>query len=121
LPNGWPVKITDGTNVLGTPANPLVVDDTDTPATVATVTDVPASVIPVTLLAANAARLSFTIYNGSNRPLTIKCGAGPTATSRTTKLPPEMEWFPDVRYTGIVTGFWAAGAVGSAAVTEYTP
>lgn len=94
---------------------------TETPSTVATVTDVPASAVPVLLLAANANRLSFTIFNGSNRPLTIKCGAGVTATSRTTKLPPEMEWHPDVRYTGIVEGFWAAGATGSAAVTEYTP
>jgi hypothetical protein len=129
---------------IGVTGNPLVVDVTQiTPDTVvadqgepntndkawpvkmqgagtAIVTDVPVSAAPVVLKVANAARLSITIYNDSNRPLTLKCGSGVTGTSRTTKVPPQMEWFPDVRYTGVIEGFWAAGATGSAAVTEYT-
>jgi hypothetical protein len=41
--NSWPVKVTDGTSVLGTPANPLRVDTTGTttqPANIAQINDV---------------------------------------------------------------------------------
>lgn len=116
---GYGANIILGTVVANQGTTPWIV--ADQPAVTPAVTDVPASAVPVVLLAANAARLSLTIYNDSNRPLTVKAGLAPTATSRTAIVPPKMEWFPDVRYTGVITGFWSAGATGSAAVTEYTP
>lgn len=119
--NGWPVKLTDGVDVLGTVAHPVQVSETSTPAGTSTVTDVPASVVAVTLLTANASRIAATIFNDSNKALTLKLGAGVTSTSRTTQLPPKSEYTLPARYTGIITGFWDAGATGSAAVTDLSP
>jgi hypothetical protein len=117
---------------IGVPGNPLTVDATvtatigdvvmeDEPIATSVVTDVPASPTPVTLLLANVARRSFSIFNDSDRILTIKLGPAASLSSRTTKLPPQWVYSPEVRYVDIVTGFWAAGATGSAAVTELTP
>jgi hypothetical protein len=91
----------------------------DTPVGTATVTDIPASPTTVILAPANSSRISITIFNDSNKALTIKLGSGASATDRTTQLPPKSEYNMLVRYTGIITGFWAASASGSAAVTEF--
>ena len=93
----------------------------DTPVTTATITDVAASVSTVTLLAANADRITASIFNDSNRILTIKLGSGASATSRTTQVPPKWLYELPARYVGIITGFWATGATGSAGVTELSP
>lgn len=110
--------------VQGDPAGtPIPVDASisDVAASTTIVSDVPTSPTTVVLLAPNSARLQLTIFNDSNRQLTIKLGAGASAVSRTTQIPPRSEYAPPTRYTGIITGFWDAGATGSAAVTELTP
>jgi hypothetical protein len=94
------------------------VDEADASDSTVDITDVPVSVAPVTLLAANPSRIEALIFNDSNKSLTLKLGTNPTASSRTTVLPPGSDFTPSSRYTGIITGFWASGATGSAAVTE---
>jgi hypothetical protein len=63
LANGWPVEITEGTNVLGTVLHPLVTTGTFTPASSSTavVTAVTVTTSSTTLLVSNSSRKGFTV------------------------------------------------------------
>ena len=113
----------------GIASNPLRVDPTgstpqpiveDRPANAA-VTSVAASVITVTFLIANTSRRMASIANDSKQSLYIKLGTGASLISYTVKLGEDDYYeLPFPAYTGIITGVWEAGAVGSALVTEIT-
>jgi hypothetical protein len=97
VPESWFVELTDGTNVVGTDANPIRVDPTgttvqpvDTPVSstssapaAQTVTSTSASI-----LAANANRLECTIVNTGIVPIFIGLGKVPTATAYHIALSP---------------------------------
>lgn len=121
LSGGWPVKITDGTNVLGTSSNPVIVDparpSTGTHSTVA------ASTSAVTILAANSARKGATIYNRSNRDLAIILATTtPTSSVFDTLVQNNGYYELPFGYTGIVKGIWINGSSPSndAQVNELT-
>jgi hypothetical protein len=113
--NAWPVKITDGTNVLGTNTNPIVVSTGGSTATV--VTEVASSITNVTLKAANTLRTGLTIFNASTAILYVKLGATATSADYTLQMAPSSYYEVPSGYSGRIDGIWVA-ANGFAYVTE---
>lgn len=74
-----------------------------------------------TLLAANSARIGATIFNESaSAAMTVLLGAGTqSATVYTVKIAPGGYYELPFRFTGRVSGQWAA-AVGNARITEFS-
>lgn len=63
LAGAWPVEITDGTNILGTPANPVNVTSVPESSNSATITQVVLTAnTSTTLLSANASRKKFIVF-----------------------------------------------------------
>lgn len=122
LANGWPVKITDGTSVLGTVANPLRVDPTTSSAAVVTPVAAPVTTATTVLLAANPARRGLVIHNNhATRFLYVKLGTLGSATDHSNRIPPRGTWeLEQPVYTGDISGAWTAGTGGTAQVTELT-
>ena len=128
LANGWPVKITDGLNVLGTFANPLRIDPTGTTvqptkevrSTVAVPSSVPQSAVSVVLLAANAARLGMTIENNSTANLFVQFGPVAAIPGFAVKMIPGSYFEMPFGYVGVLSGIWDAAGGGTAEVTEET-
>lgn len=91
---------------------------TSTPSVVA------ASLVTVTILAANTARTGATIVNANVAGagiLFLKLGAGATL-DLDIPIAPAGYYEVPFGYTGIITGVWAAVAVGSqATIDELTP
>jgi hypothetical protein len=123
LANAWPVEVTDGTNVLGTNANPLVITGSvsSSKSTTGTITSVPGSTSSVTLLASNANRVSATIFNdtSSGDVLYVALSASASTTAFTIKLWPGSYWELSTDYTGTISGIWSVGT-GNARITELT-
>jgi hypothetical protein len=82
--------------------------------------DVPASTIGLILLAANLNRVGASVYNDSTSPMTIKLGAGITATNFTAQLTGGSYYEVPFGWTGPITGMWTT-AVGAARIDEFTP
>lgn len=123
LANAWPVELTDGTNVLGTNAHPVVITGSvvTSKSSTGTITSVPGSITSVTLLASNANRISATIFNDapSGNILYVALSASSSTVLYTVKLWPGSYWELPVDYTGIISGIWTANT-GDALVTELT-
>lgn len=112
-PNVLTVDIREGIN--------LVNDGELRPATTS-VDAVVYSTSMVILKGSNETRRGLSVYNDSNRNLFLKEGSDATTESWTVKIPPNALYelaFPP--YTGVITGFWAAGGSGKARVTERKP
>jgi hypothetical protein len=131
LANGWPVEITDGTNVLGTVAHPVnvagtVVATPTTPPTTATDYSIASSATSVTLLPVNTNRKQATFFNDSTAILYIDLSGGTASTSHyTVQLYPNGYYdlplcAEGTVYTGQITGIWAT-VNGNARITEVTP
>lgn len=135
LANGWPVKVTDGTSVLGTASAPLRTDPTGT--TVQPVTTPKSSTVgacastAVTssssqILAANASRKEVIITNKDVVTVYIGLGQTPTATAYHASLSPcavandgTGGVFISDLFTGAINAIVASTA-GSVVIAELT-
>jgi hypothetical protein len=107
--------------ILGAVIGPVNIDIR--PATTSIVTSVGVSVFPVVLLAANLGAIPrvASFYNFANRFCFLKLGAGASVASFTVRLGPSSFYeITDPGFEGVVTGVWAAGAIGAMLVTELT-
>lgn len=105
LANGWPVEITDGTNVLGTPAHPLVtIADTNTSNTSSITQVVLVANTNTTLLAANANRKKFIVFIPKSVTY-IKYGVTASATSFTWTAQTNNATIDDTIWTGQIDIF----------------
>jgi hypothetical protein len=111
LANGWPIKITDGTNVLGTVLNPLVTTGTFVPvsSSTAVVTAVTVTTSPTVLLATNTSRKGFAIQNQDTVAF-IKFDSTVTTSLYSYELPRKGILEKD-NYNGPVTAVTASGSV----------
>ena len=129
LANGWPVKITDGLNVLGTFANPIRIDPTGTTvqptqevrSTAAAPSSIPQSAVSVVLLAANAVRKGMTIENNSTANLFVQFGpVSAIPVGYAVKMIPGAYFEMPFNYVGVISGIWDSAGAGTAEVTEET-
>jgi len=132
LANGWPVEVTDGTNVLGTSAHPVRIDPTGTtvqpvsgtvtaaaPASsTSTVSRVATSTTAATLLAANASRKGFIVSSEAGITY-ILLGSGTVTTTNYTRQLPATSSLENDLWTGAVSAIRASGT-GNVQVTEMT-
>jgi hypothetical protein len=124
LANGWPVEITDGINILGTSAHPLIISGaiTTNKATTSSITTVVSATANTTLLAANANRIFASIYNGANKTAYIKLGTAASTSSFSIQLLPNSYWEVPNDWAGAINAVWANGVNGNnALITELSP
>lgn len=115
LAGAWPVEITDGTNVLGTSANPVnIITAVSSTATITQV--VLTNNTNGTLLSANANRKSAIIFVPS-QTLQIKYGATASTTSFTYKVTSANTTITVTGYTGRIDAF---GSGQTVTITELT-
>lgn len=128
IPDSWNVKITDGTNVIGTSmSNPIyvsgAVDVIYNTNPGATVTSVLSSATVITLLSASTGnrRGVMMFYNGTKN-LFVKLGTGASLTSFSFRMAAKSYYELPFNYTGIITGIWdsAGGADNFVNITEIT-
>ncbi len=103
---GWPVKITDGTNVLGTSVNPL--QTISAVASSSVVTNVTTTGSNLTLLAANPNRKKAVLYCEASTQY-IKLGATASATSYTYKVTTNNTVIEITNWAGIIDSTGTAG------------
>lgn len=115
--NGWPVKVTDGTNTLtmdGDGAANVSIQG----STTAAVTSVPGSGTNVTLLTSNSGRDMASFYNNSTSYAYLKMGATASTSSFSVKISPSgLYELPVPAYAGQVDCIWDT-ANGAMLITE---
>lgn len=104
--SGWPVKITDGTNVLGTSSNPL--QTLNAVASTSTVTNVTTTGSNITLLAANPNRKKAILYVETSTQY-IKLGATASTTSYTYKVTTNGTTIEITNWAGIIDSTGTSG------------
>jgi hypothetical protein len=107
------------------PSAALIGDVRPAPAATSPITAPAASATSATLLAANTARLGVLLTNDATGTLYLAFGAvTASATNHTVQIPAGGYWeLPSTgyRFTGALSGVWAAGATGNARITEIAP
>jgi hypothetical protein len=94
---------------------------TVTTAGTATLANIGDAASTTSLIAVNTARLHAMCFNDSASILYINYGASASATAFTYRVEPYGTWTMDLPvYTGVINGFWATDAGGSARCTEIT-
>jgi hypothetical protein len=120
LANGWPVKLTDGVLLLGTPANPLEVNDTKAALTPSAPTLVSVGVASAVAVAANAARKGLVLTNTSNKNISFGVGAAAVLNSGITLTPNGVWVMDEFTFTTSAINAIAGGAASNLAVQEFT-
>lgn len=87
---------------------------------IASVTPLDASTNTITLATENEARHALTIYNDATKALHVKYGSGASSSSYSVMVPSKGYLEIPAVYDGILTGFWAVGAIGKAMITEFS-
>lgn len=115
--NGWPVKVTDGTNTL-TMDSDGAANVSIQGSTAAIVTSVVGSATNVTLLTSNAGRDMASFYNNSTSYAYLKMGATASTSSFSVKIAPgSLYELPIPAYAGQIDCLWDT-ANGAMLVTE---
>jgi hypothetical protein len=105
LANGWPVEITDGTNVLGTPSHPLSVTSATATSNTSTITQVVLTAnTNAVLLAANSNRKKFIVFIPKSITY-VKYGVTASATSFTWAAQTNNATVDDTIWTGEIDIF----------------
>jgi hypothetical protein len=100
LAGAWPVEVTDGTNVLGTPSHPLNVTSSSTTSNTSTITQVVLTAnTNTTLLAANSSRKKFIVFIPKSVTY-VKYGVTASATSFTWCAQTNNATIDDTIWTG---------------------
>lgn len=116
----WYIRITDGTQVLGTGSSaPVYTREAGAPTS--TFTQVARSATSVTILASNTNRRGAIVYNDANSNLFLRYGTSAATTSQfTVRLTSQGYHEVPAFYTGEIRGIWANAGSGNANVTEVT-
>jgi hypothetical protein len=127
---GWFIRITDGTSVLGTgSASPLWVTGSVGVTNVVTTslmgnsastrTDVARSATSVVILSSSAVRQGAMIFNDSNANLFLRFGSANATTSDfSIKMGAGSYFEVPFQYLGQITGIWQSAGAGAARITN---
>jgi hypothetical protein len=119
----WYMRITDGTQVLGTGSSaPLFIEHSNHTGSLITAIAATTSVVAL-VPSSSQVRRGVTIYNDTNKSMAVLYGSGTVNTTNKFSIKVAAGGYLEIPedFTGPIYAVWTATAAGSALVTEFYP